>query len=303
MIDYAKMIDRLPRSLGLNESWGTLLIDLWQSNQRDALEILAVVTESHYVAWSLSSSSVENDDLWCLLAECFGQDSTAGLAAKKVMRKNLSIPASILEVLEKIQSIASDRGLNSLEILSEARVSSNLAAFLQKNATKTGPYEPLAVAFINARTGEEVAAFRLADAKTKLSIRFDSSGRAMINHRSSPSLSKDADIAIVRVVGKAARIWLVTHKFARVAGGHQDNQLADASTYLDFAAKQTQRIPELVGVLSPHIPELAHCDEISIVPAALLDGEYFQSRMPSLKAEFDERKVFIGTSDDFVNLC
>ena len=60
--------------------------------------------------------------------------------------------------------------------------------------------------------------------------------------------------------------------------------------------------PELVGVLSPHMPELASCDEISIVPSALLDGEYFQSRMSSLKAEFDERKVFIGTSDDFVNL-
>ena len=207
-------------------------------------------------------------------------------------------------MLGRLQSIADDRGLDLLDLLAEAKVSGNLLSFLQKNATKGMKYENTVSAYIE-RHAPGVRVLRLADSGSKLSIRFDATGVAWVNEPARKDLSKDADLAAIRKTGEhTAVLYLISHKFARIGGGHQDNQKADAHTFLTNAARcpasSVSPVSELCGLAARALndPTLT----IEWEPALVLDGDFFANAPGDLAATFNGLPTFVGNTDAFVAL-
>jgi hypothetical protein len=203
----------------------------------------------------------------------------------KHLEERLNPRKEISDLLLKLSNLADDRGLEILDLLAESRAASNTISLIQKNATKQGIHEPLCVALINNRTGTHIRAFRLKGSEhgdKSLSVRFDDSGRIYVNKPGrGDTFSKDADIAIRVSKPEFCKIYLCSHKFAREAGGHQDNQRKDSANYLRFALRSEGKpIPELASFVGLEI------EQYEIIPALILDGEFFRGHIPELRDEF-----------------
>lgn len=311
--DPQKWVKQQPSWATMRELWPVLLRNAWEERHSIAMSDIDSVGLQILLDWCAQNEPVFNDRL--MRAVVSAHDSTCSDASsqqsfddavKAELRKlspKTSDPRS--ELMARLASIADDRGLDLLDLLSEAKASSNLLSFLQKNATKGMKYERTAAAFIEARLGG-VRVFQLAEGKNRLEIRFDDTGKAHVNAKANTEHSKSADLAaVVQTSCDAATVYLISHKFARIGGGHQDNQKADAGTFLTRAAKNR---PDSDPPLT-HLRDLAvkwtHNAGLTAQwePALILDGDYFAQSSGQLAATFDGHTTFVGDTDDFVEFA
>jgi hypothetical protein len=301
----AQWLRQQSESAAMKDLWRILLRDAWGERLELALSDVDSLTLESVLFWAAGNDPVFSTALSKLMAEA--GEATPGeangcLADISSLSPRQSDPGA--QLLGKLQSIAEDRGLDLLDLLAEAKASRNLLSFIQKNATKSMKYEKTAAAYIELRR-PKVRVLQLADKSTKLSVRFDRDGNARINTPASKEkYSKDADLAaILRTSADAATVFLISHKFARVGGGHQDNQWVDASQFLEYACQNPleadsprDQIQELAGraLDAPGI-------RVSWEPALILDGEFFAGAPNRMSSTFRGRPCFVGDTDAFVS--
>ena len=290
--------------------WSVLLRDAWTERHELALADIEGVDLDALLAWAVSNVDSFNAALTVAIEDTYetppiDEEHAAQrrTRARRAIRKLGPRPGDQhADMLDRLQSIAEDRGLDLLDLLAEAKVSGNLLSFLQKNATKGMKYEGTAGAYIE-RHAPGVRVLRLADSATKLSIRFDTAGVAYVNAPAGKDVSKDADLAVIQETGNnTAAVYLVSHKFARIGGGHQDNQKADAYTFLTNASRCSSSAASPASDLSKLAAEVLADKSLTIEwsPALILDGDFFANAPDAFASNTNGSKAFVGNTDAFV---
>lgn len=288
--------------------WSPLLRDKWQEGLFEVQELIDSISIIDIGIWALLAGGAELDSICLGISKKF--NLKPALVAEDVTRIiGMRLPKNRKEILEKIASMSDDRGLEMLDFLSEVKASTNLASQVQKNATKKGLYEPAAAAFIRSRSEFEVLV--LAHAESKLSIRFSSTGEVGVKKKASDSFSKDADLAAFSIRGSKCHVYLISHKYARVGGGHQMNQRADAAKFLAYANEallKGETLDELRELIAKTTEREISQQDFSWEPGLVLDGEFFANAPTKIRAEESYPQLrnsafFIGAVDDFVGLA
>jgi len=304
-LEDAKDFIRRNPGAAMADLWGDLLRDSWAEGLLEVQSALEDITIDDLALWTLAQGGPALEKL------SQGLEKKGGLGGKTELAPTLGKVAGACvakepgSLLDKISSIASDRNLSLLDFLTEARASANLASLVQKNATKQGLYEPIAGAFIAERA--MVPVLVLAHADTKLSLRFSPAGEVGVNQKAADPFSKDADLAIV-VAGEKVKVFLISHKYARVGGGHQMNQRGDAAKFLAYgtvAKREHSDIPSLRELASKALHRDIQTEAFEWEPGLVLDGEFFENAPDIIRAEksypaLQGTSCFIGNSDAFV---
>lgn len=288
--------------------WAPLLRDKWQEGLFEVQELLESITITDVGVWALLGGGPE----LAAIAEDITRKYKLNppIAPDDLLRiLNKQLPSNRKEILEKIGNFSDDRGLDMLDFLSEVKASTNLASQVQKNATKKGLYEPAAAAFIELRSRFSVLV--LAHAETKLSVRFSDSGQVGINREAKDPYSKDADLLAFLWNGEKCHAYLISHKYARVGGGHQKNQRSDATKFLAYANEALnngEKIPELRELVEKFAGKSITESNFTWEPALVLDGEYFANAPAVVQSEesypkLRNTKLFIGDVDAFASLA
>lgn len=287
--------------------WSPLLRDKWQEGLFEVQELIDSISIMDIGIWTLLSGGPELDSICAGITKKFKLEPA--LVADDLTRiVGMRLPKDRKVILEKIASMSDDRGLEMLDFLSEVKASTNLASQVQKNATKKGLYEPAAAAFIRARSNFDVLV--LAHATNKLSVRFSSTGQVGIRKKASDSYSKDADLVAFSFKKSNCHAYLISHKYARVGGGHQMNQRADAAKFLAYANEallKGEPLEELRHLVAEATGRDISTQDFSWQPALILDGEFFANAPTKIRAEESYPQLrnstfFIGAVDDFVSL-
>lgn len=288
--------------------WSPLLRDKWQEGLFEIQELLEAITITDVGIWGLLGGGPELGAIADGITRKYKLNPPiVPDDLLRILGKQLS--TSRKDILEKIGNFSDDRGLDMLDFLSEVKASSNLATQVQKNATKKGLYEPAAAAFIELRSRFSVLV--LAHAETKLSIRFSDSGKVGINREAKDPYSKDADLLAFLWNGQNCHAFLISHKYARVGGGHQKNQRSDATKFLAYANEALnngEQIPELRALVERFTGKLISEANFTWEPALVLDGEYFANAPSVVQSEesypkLRNTKLFIGDVDAFVSIA
>ena len=296
-----QFVSEIPPHTAIENIWQLATLEAWRQSFNETLNLTNEMSIYDVVGWMIANDASINQKLIEILSDDNISASQLSRMKKKI-EKIFDPSKEICEILEKIKSLADDRGLQILDLITEARAGTSAISLFQKNATKQGIHEPLCVALINKLTPENVRALRLKgdDQSTKsLSIRFDDKGNVCVNQAGrGDRYSKDADIAVILTKNKETSVYLCSHKFARVAGGHQDNQLKDSSKYLRFAllskVKDIEELSDFAKLTSSNY---------KIVPTLILDGEYFKHQIPQLQKEFEGEldRVLISDTQTFIS--
>lgn len=300
--DFENFVSGLDATMSVDQAFREAVLEAWRESFREATVLVDEVTHEDLCGWAIAQDSAIRSKLENALLSS-GLTPSQVKAAFRQFEKLLTPRKDLSDLLLKLSNLADDRGLDMLDLLAESRAASKVVSLIQKNATKQGIHEPLCVALINNRTSANVRAFRLKGGDhgdRSLSIRFDDSGKIFINESGKADrYSKDADIAIRVDSAKGHIIYLCSHKFARVGGGHQDNQLKDSAKFLRFALLSKGK----------SIPELASFVEIGtasyeIVPTLILDGEFFSGYIPRLRDEFKSTtgKFLIADTTEVISI-
>lgn len=304
--DAEKFIASFPGQ-PMSEIWSPLLRDKWQEGLFEVQELIESISIIDIGIWALLAGGTELDSICSGITKKY--DLKPALVASDLTRiVGKRLPNDRKEILEKIASMSDDRGLEMLDFLSEVKASTNLASQVQKNATKKGLYEPAAAGFIRVRSNYEVLV--LAHAENKLSIRFSSNGQAGINTKAGDSFSKDADLVAFNFKNSKCHAFLISHKYARVGGGHQMNQRADAAKFLAYANEallKEESLDELRVLIAEATGREISQQDFSWEPALVLDGEFFGNAPTKIRAEESYPQLrnstfFIGAVDEFVAL-
>jgi hypothetical protein len=291
--------------VSIRDLWPELLRDAWQDGLLKVQELLEDIDLADLGSHAMFFDSKRFEAAFTVLDPDYASISESKSAKfRKQIKKTVS--ASKFELIEKINSIAADRGLSILDYLIEARASANLASQLQKNATKQGLYEPISAAYIWEKTGSKPALLSHKD--TLLQVRFKSDGSLQASKKAESSSTKSADILVVSETKDSVTAYLVSHKYARVGGGHQMNQRSDAAKYLSFAGTARN-----AGTEIPNLLEL--CDNLTRTkinplaftwkPCLILDGDFFVGAPAVIRNDPDYPELiksgfFIGDSEEFV---
>lgn len=288
--------------------WAPLLRDKWQEGLYEVQELLESISITDIGIWALLGGGPELDSIAAGISKKYKLNPP--IVSDDLLRiLSKQLPTTRREILEKIGNFADDRGLDMLDFLSEVKASSNLASQVQKNATKKGLYEPAAAAFIELRSRFSVLV--LAHAENKLSVRFSDSGKVGINREAKDPYSKDADLLAILWDGNKCHTYLISHKYARVGGGHQKNQRSDATKFLAYANEalnNDEKLPELRELVEKFTGREILEDNFSWEPALVLDGEYFANAPSVVQSEesypkLRNTKLFIGDVDAFTSLA
>jgi hypothetical protein len=281
----------------------------WMKGRNATRKIINSLTEEQVYAW-LSSKPKANPEKTVLeVAKIF--DKTP----KEVKdRLNNNEPKTLTkvqkEVLEKIDSLWEDQGMNSAKVLLEAKNDGYIISSLQKNPTKQNIYEPTVAAYIQEKAGTPVLI--LASARNKISVRFSANGEYDVSGKSKDKFSKDADLAIIVPNGDGIKVFLASHKYGRVPGGHQDNQKKDAAAFLagaDSALRNHKDIPELRELVGKSLGRNIPKSKFSWEPALILDGDSFKGTDEWIAARTHNhsdtsrssgKARFVGDADQFV---
>jgi hypothetical protein len=308
--DPVAWIAQQDQNMSMEDLWSVLLRDAWAERHDLALADIDGVDLDALLAWAVANvesfSTALADAIEAVHETPPTDDDHAEqrrtMARRAIRKLGPRAGDPHADMLGRLQSIAQDRGLDLLDLLAEAKVSGNLLSFLQKNATKGMKYENTAGAYIERHTpGTRVLCLR--DAGNKLSVRFDAAGTAWINAPVRNEFSKDADLAAIRKTGEhTAVVYLISHKFARIGGGHQDNQKADAYTFLTNAARCPASDTSLTNELRKLAAGALNDPALTIEwePALILDGDYFASAPNDLAATVNGHPAFVGNTDAFV---
>lgn len=276
------------------QSKNAKIADLWDSwirnknleNRKVMLKALNGITPLQIQSWAASHSGLTQ----------YEQNEILQGVSESVLAKADPLSSNEKELLQKILNYGRDNGLSIWDIIEDVKTNQTAASALQKSATKQNPYEPLAAEWITRKSG--LKTYQLGNKETKLDLRFNLDGSIDVNKKASESDSKSVDLITLVEDGDKIHVILSAHKFARQGGGHQDNQLADATTYLVAAKKAARKnIPELHKLVEKITDRKISQDDLSWEPALILDGDYF--RDPSKGLGKAHRNRFIGNSDEF----
>lgn len=298
LIEPASWIASKPAGASMEDLWSELLHESWELSFDEAMFYAESIDLTSLVRWALVNVPELRVDLSSTLESALG----AALASSKIEKafKSLVPEQQVSDLLDRVNSIALDRGLNIVDVLAELKAGNHIIGLVQKNATKSIKYEKTAAAFIESRV-PHTKVFALAAAESKLTIRFSNSGTIQINGAATKAMSKSADLVAILTDRDPQPCFLLSHKFARTEGGHQKNQENDAETFLRnsslFRQQTRSDIPQLETLLSSL---LGRTMKIAWEPGLLLDGAYFTqpARVASLQAV--NSKSFVGSTDDFV---
>lgn len=311
-LSEAEEIVRKKPKVQLDEILQEVVEAAWQDGLYEVVELLEEIGPNEIALWVINTQGGAVIDL----SNSYQKATGHALNTKKLSEIAIrQLSAAKRDLLEKVASFSEDRGLPFLDFLVEARASSNLASQIQKNATKQGLYEPIAAAYININSQSEVLV--LAEADTKFEVRFKPDGTALVEDsgkskrkkKASDSDSKSADLlACVFEDGKCTA-YLLSHKFARVGGGHQMNQRTDAVKFLAFAslaADSGHDFEELRIFINSHFGMSLDANSFSWQPGLVLDGKFFQGAKAIIESNdsypaLRSNKFFIGTSDEFLD--
>lgn len=293
--------------ISIRDLWSELLRDAWQDGLLQVQELLEKIDLADLAAHAMYFDSKRFEAAFRVLDSDYDSMSEQKVASfRKQIKK--TVTGAKFDLIEKVNSIAVDRGLSILDFLIEARASANLASQLQKNATKQGLYEPISAAYIWERTNSKPAL--LSHTATKLQVRFNADGKVILAKKAESSLTKSADILSVSEGRDSVTAYLASHKFARVGGGHQMNQRSDAAKYLSYAGKARgagREIPGLLELCENVTGREINPKTFSWEPCLILDGDFFVGAREVIKndsdyPELESSTFFIGDSEDFVQL-
>lgn len=293
--------------VSIRDLWSELLRDAWQDGLLQVQELLEKIDLADLAAHAMYFDSKRFEAAFRVLEPDYDSMSEQKVASfRKQIKK--TVTGAKFDLIEKVNSIAVDRGLSILDFLIEARASANLASQLQKNATKQGLYEPISAAYIWEKTNSKPAL--LSHTATKLQVRFNADGKVILDKKAESSLTKSADILSVSEGKDSVTAYIASHKYARVGGGHQMNQRSDAAKYLSYAGKARgagHEIPGLLKLCENVTGKEINPKTFSWEPCLILDGDFFTGARTVIKndsdyPELESSTFFIGDSEDFVQL-
>lgn len=294
--------DQVAQGAAMKQLWDPMLVRAWQENNDAARAQLAALTVAQVAQFVATLELTSAEEVLATWQEHYPAELASLRAAlADTPGSPAAAPRGARDLLARLWSLAADRGLDPLSLLAEASTSTNLASMVAKNPTKQNPYEPAAVSFLaNATAGSRVAAV-IQLSTVGIGIRFRSNGDWFLSNRQDRA-TKSADIAILVVseCGDRARWHLVAHKFARVAGGHQDNQREDALAFAEYARaghRNGLMLEPLEALRAQYAPVAT---DVDWRPGLILDGAYFARSLPVLRAQMDDELEFVGDTDDWV---
>jgi hypothetical protein len=154
-----------------------------------------------------------------------------------------------------------------------------------KYPSKQGPYETAVAAYLRHALPLDRYPFVSQLGRTDVTLRFTPDGAVRTNTKRTPGTTKSVDFAIAHDDGETLTVFLTTHKFTRVAGGHQDNQWEDV---VQLVAAATRCIisgnTELLLEALPKLGIVAEGRAIHFEPVALLDGDFFTGKVVPVPA-------------------
>ena len=197
---------------------------------------------------------------------------------------NPGLSDSQFETVKRVVAACVDRGVDPISELAQLIQRVDPLSSVIKNPTKTNPYEEVAAKYLRLKLSEESFPVVRQTNSLRTQIRFNDSGDVKIGPGRSQSYSKSVDLLVIEKRGEKLVVYMLSHKFARVAGGHQDNQANDVEEYLRNSSKAFLR-PEVLEALylelvrvCPSVLEGHDLNTIDFVAGAALDGEYFAER-------------------------
>lgn len=287
----------------MSQLWDPMLVRAWNENNAAAQAQLAALTVPQVAQFVAAAEQVSVPEIlagWEEASPMSAAALRAALSAHTAETPEVA-PRASRDLLARLWSLAADRGLDPLSLVAEASTSMNLASLVAKNPTKQNPYEPAATSYLaHATAGSRVAAV-IQLANYGIGLRFKANGDWFLSTRQDRA-TKSADLAILVVseCGTRARWHLVAHKFARVAGGHQDNQREDALAFAEYARRGHDNglmLDPLEDLLAEHAPRAVDVDWRA---GLILDGAYFARSLPALNADAGDPLEFVGDTDQWV---
>lgn len=273
--------------------WDRWTQELWKEGRKQFMAELGKLTPEMITAWAIDNEQVSDEAIAELCRELGCERSDL---EDELERREVSVSVEQRRTLNKIANYAYDKALDVLQLIERAKTCEEVASALQKNPTKQNPYEPLAATFISERSGRKTV--QLASKEAHLQIRFQRDGSVAIDGKAGEADSKSADLlTLVEQPDGQVRAILSAHKFARVTGGHQDNQRRDAIDFLNCALEAKEQhpdIPKLRALAAGLLGREVSAEQFSWEPALILDGKYFAGMTLDTEA-------FVGDSDGFVS--
>lgn len=315
-LNEAEVIVRSKTDVPISELMQQVVEEAWQSGLYEVMELLEKISPSEIALWALRSE----DGVLVELLDSYGKSTGVKIDSVKLgsmASRKLGVPTR--ELLEKVSSFSEDRGLPFFDFLVEARASANLSSQIQKNATKQGLYEPIAAAYINVHSHAEVRV--LAESESKFEVRFGPDGSRIVeglkfktkgkskSKKKDDTISKSADLLACVFENSKCTTYLLSHKYARVGGGHQMNQRTDAVKFLAYAsisASDGSDFPELLAFVNEQFGKTITAADFQWQPGLVLDGRFFDGAKVFIESndsypQLKTNAFFIGTSDEFVD--
>lgn len=315
-LNEAEVIVRSKTDVPISDLMQQVVEEAWQSGLYEVMELLEKINPSDIALWSLRSQDGALVELFDSYSKSTGVKIDSIKLGALASRK---LGVSVRELLEKVSSFSEDRGLPFFDFLVESRASANLSSQIQKNATKQGLYEPIAAAYINVHSHADVKV--LAESESKFEVRFGPDGSRIVENsgpkkksgskskKKDDTISKSADLLACVFEKSKCTAYLLSHKYARVGGGHQMNQRTDAVKFLAYAsisASSGRGFPELLTFVNEQFGTSIAPDDFQWQPGLVLDGRFFDGAKLFIESndsypQLKENKFFIGTSDEFVD--
>lgn len=253
------MRDVIERFLGDNKGrkladlWDLLLASLWRERYKEVLSDIEAISASD--------------------AETILKNVEIGRATR--------LSKSQKDTIKRLIAASRDRGVEPIDVLTAAKTHLDPLSVIIRNPTKSNPYEiATTIHMRNLLNGEEYPVVAQTS-EMAVNLRFGANGEVKIGPGRAKSFSKSADLIVLHQNELTITIYIFTLKFARVAGGHQDNQLNDVEEFIGNSERslmQSECHKAIVDHLNTKLGSRGiqlEGKEVLLIPGAILDGAFF----------------------------
>jgi hypothetical protein len=315
----AEWLSRHDPSLTLAELWTPLLRETNEENRHRARDILANLTIEDFAAYRTVEDS-KKDIVDSIAAGLNTNSDELDPAIMDKLDKNKLGYELSKEKRDMIKKIINrgDQGDTQASWWFANMKEGGLAALnlesenLKVSFSRQNRFEPLACAYIQSKSPENVQVLQLSRKVSKLEMRFNTEDGSIYFGGTEKDHTKSADIAIVETDPNSDKVHVlvVAHKYAKLAsgGGAQDNQKNDAIQFFEGAClalekEENKDIPALRALASEKLGREVKPEDFSWTPALSLDGEYFVKAEEELRAvnqKATRANFFIGNTEELV---
>lgn len=296
----------------MNDLWGTLKKETDIEGRHEARTMLRTIKEEDLATYLIAKDEDGLDEIIVELSNKLDMSvekitTLVNGALRRHLRTRMG--KDKVDFIKKMQNKAVEGGVQSAWAFQMATMSEieTWAIFLAKDSTRRSRYESVATAFIRSRTG--LTTIQMSSPTINVAaIRFTKNGGIKVSNGKEEGHCKSADIAVIQDDGQKVKVVLAGHKFAQTGGGAQDNQWADAKTYLNNSLAAQHRgtdIPGLRTAVSALLGRQVAREDFSWEPALILDGAYYKNAPTIIKSDktrplLNKTTAFVGNTDDFV---